>query len=61
MRLPNSRERQPAGHPRLDGIDQEALLRVAVAQFLFGAGGRYLLVDLAAPIRVFEDEFSHGY
>ncbi len=43
----------------LDGVDQEALLRVAVAQFLFGAGFGHLLVHLSARIGVFEDEFRH--
>ena len=46
---------------RLDGIDQEALLGVAVAEFLFGAGGGHLLVDLAAAVGVLEDIFGHDY
>ena len=43
----------------LDRIDQEALLRIPVAQFLFGNGLGNLLVDLAARIGVPEYEFGH--
>ena len=56
--------RQQAGrlrrHARLDRIDQEALLRVPVAQFLFGGGRGHLLVDLPAAVGVLEDELGHG-
>ena len=45
----------------LIGVDQEALLRVAVAQLLFGAGFGHLLVDLAARVGVLQDVFGHGY
>src|SRR5262249_50374895 len=44
-----------------DRIDEEALLRIPVAQFLFGAGAGDLLMDLPAGIRVFEDEIGHCY
>ena len=45
--------------PRLDGVDQEALLREALAQVLFGGGFGHLLVDFAARIGVLEDELGH--
>src|ERR1035441_3316207 len=45
----------------LDGIDEEALLGVLVAEFLFGGGGGHLLVDLAAAVSILEDKIGHGY
>src|ERR1035437_1156039 len=45
----------------LDGIDQETLLRVLLAQFLLGGCGGHLVVDLAAPVCVLKDKISHGY
>src|SRR5262249_29609446 len=43
----------------LDGVDQEALLRVFIAEFLFRSGSGYLLMDLAAGVGVFENEVAH--
>src|SRR5262249_26578644 len=50
-----------SGASRLDRVDQESLVDVALAQFLFAGGGSDLLVNLSPPIGVFENEVGHGY
>ena len=45
--------------PRLDGVNQKALLGIAVAQFFFGCRFGHLLVHFAARIGVFQNEFRH--
>ena len=54
----------PIGHARnlaarLDRVNQEALLGIAVAHFPFGAGFGHLLVHFAARIGVLQNEFRH--
>ena len=45
---------------RLHRIDQESLLRVALANFLRGGALRHLAVHFAARIRVFQNEVGHS-
>ena len=60
LRFENPMARPPAQRALgLDRVDQEALLGVAVAQFLFRAGVGHLLVDFAPRIGVLEQEFGH--
>jgi hypothetical protein len=47
------------GMPRLDGIDQETLLLVALPEVLFRRGFGYLLVDFAARVGIFQYELRH--
>ena len=53
---PSAERRAESGHlaARLDGIDQEALLDHAVAEFLLGSALGYLVVDLAARVGVLQ-------
>src|SRR5579864_8079725 len=51
-----ARARRDARPPRLYRVDEEALLRIALAQLLLGAGVGRLIVNLAPAIRVFEDK-----
>jgi hypothetical protein len=44
---------------RLDRVDEEALLRIALPDFLAGRALDHLVVDLTGRIGVFEDEFGH--
>jgi hypothetical protein len=44
---------------RLDGVDQESLLGIALPQFLFGVRRRDLLVNLAAAIGVLQHPLCH--
>ena len=58
VKLLRTPQQSPAGGysraARPDRVDEEALLRVAVAQFLFGTGIGRLIVNLAAAVRVFQ-------
>ena len=46
---------------RLYRIDQESLLRIALADFLSGGALRRLAVHFAARVRVFQHEIGHVY
>src|ERR1019366_5511023 len=59
--LPAEETASAAARASLDGVDQEALLRVLLAQFLLARGRSHLVVDLPAPVCVLQHKIGHGY